>query len=283
MTHAEIEERQITERYLQGKLSAEEIAQFEEHYLSCAECLDRLDTAEELAFSLKEAVAEGIAQVAAVRQLALVSWLARLGRSRQTALLVSLFLVVLALPTLVYYRGGRLVSELRDARSALAASTARERAGQASAERTLAHERQERAALARDLAQARAPQADVPLLFLGGERGRNSAGEPTYRLRLPRHPGTVVLSVPVEPAPDATWRVVLARAGTGGAEIWRSAPLAVRQETLAVALPSALLAPGDYVLQVVAAASGASGAGGSGSSGGTVARFSFRVLPPLPD
>ena len=46
MNHIEIEERQIPELYLRGKLSPDEAAAFEEHYLHCQECLDRLELAD---------------------------------------------------------------------------------------------------------------------------------------------------------------------------------------------------------------------------------------------
>ena len=49
MNHAEIEELEITDRYLRGKLPPEDAARFEEHYLYCRECLDRLELAESMA------------------------------------------------------------------------------------------------------------------------------------------------------------------------------------------------------------------------------------------
>jgi hypothetical protein len=296
MTHTDIEERQVVERYLQGKLPAELAAEFEEHYLSCPQCLDRLETTAELALSLKAAVADDVAAaagVAAVRQLAVLGWLARLGRSRQAALLLPLLLAALVVPGVAWYSNVRLGRELRDARTALAAGGSRDSADLAASRRALTQEQEQRAALARDLALAREPQADVPVLYLGSERGgrqrgrgrqrcrrwggggERGAGEPTYRLRLPRRPGTVVLSLPVEPAPGRTWRVVLSRAGGGGTAIWRSAPLTLHQDTLAVAIPSGLLAPGDHVLAVEEVAA-------PGRSAAAAARFTFRALAPLP-
>jgi Putative zinc-finger len=268
MTHAEVEEGLVADRYLLGQLTEDEVSRFEEHYLSCAECLDRLAATEELAGALKQVVAADVARVTAVRQLAVVGWLARLGRSHQAALLLSALFLALVLPTLTFYRSGHLERRLGETRSALAAA-ARQRAEGEASRRDLARAQRERAALVRELAQAREPQADVPTLFLGAERG--TGGEPTYRLRLPRRPGTVVLALPLEPSAMPAWQVVLAR--RGGPEIWRSAPLVIHQDTLTVAIPSNLLEPGDHVLTL----EGMPPAG----RGIPVARFTFRVLPPL--
>src|ERR1700704_867366 len=96
MNHAEIEEQQIVDRYVRGTLPAEEVARFEEHYLSCPDCLDRLDLAESMNRGFKRAA--GRAPVRVVRQLAVVAWLARLGRSRQAAVLAMALLVAVLLP-----------------------------------------------------------------------------------------------------------------------------------------------------------------------------------------
>ncbi|HSS50030.1 MAG TPA: zf-HC2 domain-containing protein, partial [Thermoanaerobaculia bacterium] len=98
MNHAEIEEQQIVDRYVRGTLPAEEVARFEEHYLSCQECLDQLDLAEAMNRGFKRAAGQDAIRVAAARQLAVVAWLARLGRSRQAAVLAMMLLVAVLLP-----------------------------------------------------------------------------------------------------------------------------------------------------------------------------------------
>src|SRR5258708_19912001 len=85
MDHAEIEEQQIVDRYVRGTLPAEEVARFEEHYLSCQDCLDRLDLAESMNRGFKRAAGQDAVRVAAARQLAVVAWLAHLGRPRPPA------------------------------------------------------------------------------------------------------------------------------------------------------------------------------------------------------
>jgi hypothetical protein len=272
MDHAYIEEHQVVDRYLMGKLTAEELGPFEEHYLSCGECLDRLVTTEDLARALKRVAGEDAARAVAARQLAVVAWLARLGRSRQAAILLPGLLLALLVPGLALFRAGDLGRRLHDSRVALDAAGSRQRAESAqlaASGRALAREREARARAEQELARSREPQANVPILYLGAERGAGRGGEPAYRLRLPARPGWVVFALPVEPRPYP-YRVVLSRAG--GREIWRGDAPATDQDILTLSVPSGLLAPGDHVLAVSGAAPGGRGA--------PAARFSFRVLPP---
>src|SRR5689334_12568740 len=46
MTHDEIEAQNLTELYVTHRLSPEESARFEEHFVDCPECLDRIESAE---------------------------------------------------------------------------------------------------------------------------------------------------------------------------------------------------------------------------------------------
>ncbi|MFL6292634.1 MAG: hypothetical protein ACJ759_17205, partial [Thermoanaerobaculia bacterium] len=120
MNHTETEERQIAELYLMGKLPAEEAAGFEEHYLHCQECLDRLELAESMERGFKRAAGQDAARVAATRQIAVLAWLSRLGRSRQLAALAMAVLVVAVLPGLLGLREVRQRErELAATRSAL--------------------------------------------------------------------------------------------------------------------------------------------------------------------
>jgi len=262
MNHAEIEEQQIVDRYVRGTLPAEEVARFEEHYLSCQDCLDQLDLAESMSRGFKRAAGQDAVRVAAVRQLAVVAWLARLGRSRQAAVLAMALLVAVLLP---WGLGVRKLAD-RDRELAMTRSTLEhERSaagarGTAEAERLrtelessrrdLAHEREQ-------LTQARQPQ-NVPILGLSVERGGGEVKPPI--LHLPATPGWVVLSLPIEPPYRPSYRVTLR--GAGGKEIWSGGGFQHDGDLLNLTLHSTLLAPGDYTLAV-------EGAG----------RFAFRVLP----
>src|SRR6185312_6788368 len=74
MNHAEIEEQQIVDRYVRGTLPAEEVARFEEHFLSCPDCLDRLDLAESMSRGFKRAAGQAAVLVMALLVAVLLPW-----------------------------------------------------------------------------------------------------------------------------------------------------------------------------------------------------------------
>jgi hypothetical protein len=281
MDHTYIEENQVVERYARGTLSPDEAARFEEHYLSCPACLDRLDLAESMQRGFKRAAGQDAARLAATRQLAVVAWLSRLGRSRQMAALftVGLAVAVLALPGgLALRRLGELDQELAQTRRALEQEQERAAAGSRTAveveklrselearQSDLARERQAREQAAEQLAQARVPQANVPILFLDAVRSGPSQEAPTHRLRQPSAAGWAVFALQLEPPLAASYQAILRDAR--GKELWRGTGLRPNEmESLSLSLPGSLLAPGDYILN----------AEGAGSPS---ARFTFRVLP----
>ncbi|MBW8876203.1 MAG: zf-HC2 domain-containing protein [Acidobacteria bacterium] len=266
MDHAYIEDNQIADRYVMGTLPPEEVERFENHYLSCPECLDRLDLVEPLQRGFKRMAGQDAAKLAATRQLAFVAWLARLGRSRQIGFLLAALLLIAVLPAGLLLRGtaerGR---ELALARSDLeqerqrseqsAAETARLRSKLEANQRDLASQRQQ-------LAQAQQPQS-VTVLNLDVERGASlSGGEPTHNVRLPARSGWIILSIPIDPPFQRSYVAVLW--DTHGHEVKRIADLKNQSGTLSFSLPPSLLPPGDYSLTI------------EGLSG----RFTFRVLPP---
>jgi hypothetical protein len=279
LDHATIEEEQIAERYVMGKLPPDEATRFEEHYLSCPECLDRLELAESMERGFKRAAGQDAARVAATRQLALVAWLARLGRSRQVAALLMTVVVVALLPGLVgFWEIRQRGRELADARSELEQERQKSVAGSRSAAETakklegsrreLDKERQARATAEEQLKAARQPQVNVPVLELAVERG---AAEPTHKVALPRSPGWIFLALDVlgvEAQHPPSYRVILRDAS--GKEILRREGLrANERDLLYLILPSTLLAPGDYVVTVE----------GVGGAAPVTFRFTFRAQP----
>lgn len=261
MTHAEIDERQIPELYLMGKLPPEDAAGFEEHYLHCQECLDRLELAESLERGFKRAAGQDAARVAATRQLAVLAWLSRLGRSRQLAALAMTVLVVAVVPGLLGLREvrerERELSETRTAleqereRSARAAFEAESKAGSEAAAETrrlqaeLDRASQARATAEQQLAEALKPQTNVPISFLDSVRGE---GEPPG-VPLPKTPGWLVFSLTVDSPLQPSYRAVLRDAK--GREVWSDEGLKPDgNESLNVSLPSTLFAPGDYSFEV---------------------------------
>ncbi len=94
--HADYDARQVVDRYLMGKLSAVEEAQFEEHYLGCAECLERLQYAERLQAAMKRTASQDAARLALG---GVVAWLARASRAGRLGL-ASLAAAAILLPSL---------------------------------------------------------------------------------------------------------------------------------------------------------------------------------------
>lgn len=268
MDHDWIEEHEVVERYRRGTLPPEEAARFEEHYLSCADCLDRLELAEAMGRGFKRAAGQEVAALAVARPLALVAWLSRLGRWRQTAALLFVVVACAGLPGLLGWRQAR---ELSAARAALEAERARAASGSRAEEEAarlrgaLAQEKEARTEADRQLDLARRPQRNVPLLSLAAERG---GGEPTQQLRLPSEPGWVVLSLLIEPPHAPSYRATLR--DPRGRELWRAEGLRPDEnDSLSLGLPTSLLAPGDHTVTLE----------GAGPRPAPPLRFSFRVLP----
>jgi hypothetical protein len=259
MDHETLEREHVVDRYLLGQLPPAERASFEEHYLSCRQCLDRLELAEAMQRGFKRAAGQDAAQLAAVHQLAVVAWLARLGRPRQMAVLAMTLCAAVVLPAgLALWRTGPNPG-----------TSARGAAESVRLRSELSQERAARARDAADVAQARLPQRNVPILFLGVERGAGGGG-PTHQLRLPEGSGSAVLALEIDPPHRPAYRVVLRAAS--GREVWSGGDLELdERETLTLALPASLLAPGDYTLAVEGLTPGRPPA--------AAGRFTFRVLP----
>ncbi len=108
MDHRAIEENNVVERYLMGGLTTVEVASFEDHYLDCPECLDRLELSRRLHQGLREVAAEEGTKVLAAS--AFIAWLQGRGRSVQgllTLVLLALFVLPWAYlaPQLSHLRG----------------------------------------------------------------------------------------------------------------------------------------------------------------------------------
>jgi len=119
MDHPFIEEHNIPYLYLLGKLPAEEQEHFEEHFIVCPECLNRLETTESFIGGLKTVATEDILRLHAYVQAGILAWLARLSRKRQAMLLSITVLLLLALPAALFIAEmKRVPDELDQAKSA---------------------------------------------------------------------------------------------------------------------------------------------------------------------
>jgi hypothetical protein len=112
-------------------------------------------------------------------------------------------------------------------------------------------------------AGAARPEVNALVVALAAVRG----GAADQEVQLGAGTPSVVLSLQLEEAGATRYNAVVAR---DGRELWRSEDLRPSaQETLVVTLPAALLAPGEYRVDVAEAA----------PPGRPVASFAFRVVP----
>jgi hypothetical protein len=251
MDHTYIDDHQIAERYLMGRLSPEEREAFEEHTMVCAECRERLALTAGLRSGLQQTAA-----VAAVRTgilAGILAEVARLGRSRGMALAFTVLLLVALLPS------GLLLRQVREQQRELARATRpappdpRREAELQNARQALADQRlqaeQEKERLRDELSRALRPQANTPILTLAPERSAAGPRPPTQRIELPRGPGWIVLALDLEAAEYPRYQVRLR--GPGGALLWQGDGFEPDpQGTLTLSLPAGLLQPGDLRVEV---------------------------------
>ena len=102
MDHPFIEEHNIPYLYLLGKLPAEEQEHFEEHFIVCPECLNRLEMTEGFIDSLKTIAREDILRPQVYVQAGILAWIARLSRKRQAMLLSITILLLVSLPAALF-------------------------------------------------------------------------------------------------------------------------------------------------------------------------------------
>lgn len=262
MDHTYVEEHQIADRYVMGTLPADEAERFENHYLSCPECLDRLELAESVQRGFKRMAGQDAAGLSAVHQLAVVAWLARLGRMGQLLVLLAFLLLPAAIPAGVALRTGTQLAQVRSTlkqehqRSATAGTL---QAELDASRQQLAGEHEARTHAEGLLAQALQSRANVIVAYLGVERGEPGGG-PVLR---PSASGWIVLEVPVDPPFHSPYRAIV-RNGQGK-EVSRVEGLQPNERsTLSLGLSTTLLPAGAYALTIE-----------PGSQ-----RFGFHVLPP---
>lgn len=265
--HAWIDDEQIAERYVLGRLSEAEAERFEEHYVHCSACLERVVAAE----GLHEGLARVAVEDAAVVRTGLAAVLSRWSRSRALPWVVSLgLLVAVLLPSgYLMHERGRLAEMLDRSRSEAARADGRaedrsRRIGELETElerwsTEAAAERRRRELLSREIEaleeRAPTPAVNTPIVTLGPER---SVGpEPSVRLTLPERARWVVLALEVE-APEApSYRVALEN--PDGKVVWRGSGLVPDAlGTVNLSVPAEILRPGVWAVRLIAQPQGGS-------------------------
>lgn len=254
MDHRRIEEQNVAELYVTGRLSPEDEEAFESHLLECSECRESVGWADDLRTSIRAVAAEDAAR--AGLQLGFLAWISRRTRTARAGLLMAALLAVAALPAWLQADRSRLARELEETRSVAerpapaplapaaepAAPTAPETAANPELEK-LAEENRQLAEQLREsreqLARAEEPQINTPIFSLGTTRG----GSDAQPIELGPSPERLPILLELPSVDHETYRVTLL--DDRNRTVWKADGLeALASDTLSILFPSELLKAG---------------------------------------
>jgi hypothetical protein len=260
MEHSYIEEHNIADLYLLGKLSSQERTRFEEHCENCLECLNRLETIDGLRRGLRVVAGEEVWWSRAYIKAGLLARLVRLGRASQ-AVFLSCVILLIALPIgwliMEWSRARRDLAQTRQ----IAAGWQRKYEESEQAARNLKKDAQ-----AQDQSVARpeieredhprAPEekvapskAFVPVFALSVMRnGDPELSQPVNRISFSPTSKSIILLLELGPELGLqSYRVAISTAD--GRNIWRESNLKPSSDNaLALGVNSSLFKPGNYLL-----------------------------------
>jgi hypothetical protein len=267
MEHSYIEEHNIADRYLSGKLSPEEQMRFEEHFVDCTQCLDRLEPTDDLRAGLKTIAAEEALRARAGLQIGvagvagLLARAARLSRARRAALLTGLILAIALPMALLILEWSSARRELAQAKQTSSELQRKYEEGEQAA-RDLVNEIQSRerqssaqrdmlaAQLERERAdRSRGLQSDIPVFALSLARSSDDdLSQPVNRINFSSSSKLIILLLELDPNPDIqSYRATISTAD--GQSIWSRSGLKLSsQDALALSLNTSLLKPNNYLL-----------------------------------
>jgi hypothetical protein len=287
MDHSYVEEHDLAESYLAGRLSESERDEFEAHYFDCETCLERLETAEGFREGMLQVAAEDLTLATAFRvRIGLLAGLAALSLRHRLALAGALLLLAVLPGLWLAGRNRGLEQQLAAVsagaerqRAALEARLqALEQAGAGDRRRLageLEQERRARAAAETTERQgeregARHPEVNVPIFLLAAVRsGEGVDREPVNQIPLPATADSVILAFELATIDYPAYRASLHAAD--GKEVWQARGLHPdSRDTLVLLLPASMLQPGLYRLTIEGARDGGKGV--------AVAACPFRVV-----
>lgn len=236
MDHQEIKERSIAVRYLLGLLPVEERMRFEEHYIDCEACLDRMDLVEDCYQAFQKVAAEKAESSSADLP---AGRLAQLIPRRQTALLLGAFML-LVLSSLSVLEIRRLRQELNQAKVAAARQPAPPPIS-IEPEPSPTHIQPDK-----EPGPTLQPEANTPIFALNSVRG-GQAGL-VNRIEFPNSSRWIVFSLELDGDPEyQTYRATISTAA--GRRVWSESRLRPNRDgALTVSFPSTFFRAGDYLL-----------------------------------
>jgi hypothetical protein len=269
MEHSYIEKHDIVGRYLSGRLSDEELIRFEEHFLNCQQCVDQVETTEDIRCGLRTAAAEEAWLSKVHIHAGFLAWIVRLRRARRAIFLAIAVLLIAPIAWLAWMWNSARRELIEARQTSLAWQRSYEQNAQAA--RDLAREMQtqerqisdERDRLAAQLksereAWARPPHplnrvregvTVVPVFTLSGVRDISpDLSEPIDEIRLSPVSKSIILLLELEADPDLqSYRAAVSTAD--GRNIWIRDDLRPKsKDGLALSFNSNLFKPDTYLL-----------------------------------
>lgn len=281
MDHIHVEESDLIDRYLMGRLPAEEAVQFEEHFVDCTECIDRLNITKGFMAGLRDVqigqardpfsrasnriwshVPKGFALAAAVMSMialiGVVFVFTQLQRTRANA----------EEARLASAEWERLYKENRQ-------SAASDSVAHQNVERELNQKIEQLSAQLEDtrkLGAGDGAEINIPILVPISTRGSGQATDSVSEITLPRSAGNFLISLGLEGEnAHGTYRITII--DSKHQEIWSSNGIkATRENNIFIIFKSSLFKQGDYLLTLKGSI--------AGPGINVVGQYPFRVKKP---
>jgi hypothetical protein len=257
MDHDYINEHGVVALYVAGRLSPEERAGFEEHFVDCRQCLEQIEVTGELRDGLRQVAKEdaargGVAPLGDAPQVVPALWAGPGSRNRR-GLLAYAMVVVVGLGAVFFVDARYRRSEVAEARRT-----------SEDWQRRYAEERKAREELQNQLAQAADRTPDntgkpggeqtpmvaslqpAPLFFLNVTRGADEGSTPVNRVAV--SPAAPLIALSLEFEKDSAFRSYRARLSDAtGRVVWSAENIpSPASDAIAITLPSRLLGRGNY-------------------------------------
>lgn len=279
MDHSYIDQSNVVDRYLMGKLAAEESARFEEHFVDCPQCVDRLKTTKNFLQDLRTVSVQQALQEGGQMSERLRSFFSRIFSHHYLALAASCLLILTgAGAILLFNHMQRLQSDVNRAknesaqwqrsyeeeRQAAALSdekreeTERELTGQLNDLKEKLRTDQERRAETAEGSDAWIqPGLNMPLFALNSvRRGEGNSSETVNEVTLPRSAPGFVFSVGLEGEAKYKDYCITIRDDRDRQLMNRCGFEANRFNSLSIVFNSKFFRPGKYLLIVSVPAKG---------------------------
>lgn len=293
MDHRYINEFDLVERYLMGRLAPEETTEFEAHFVDCRECVGQLKTTKALVDGLRIVASEQVPESRGYESRGMFSWLRHTSSRKSLALAAGVLLLVALVGAVVVSNQIRR-SRVEAAQAKIASAEWEHRYEEERESSSLAemrHQDSERD-LKTQIAQLRAelenehkqntetttedpgalkkPQINLAIFVLTSTRSSEPSTGALNELILPRSPANFVISVPLEG--QGSYKAYgMSILGDHRRPIWKQSGLQPdRYNSLSVGFNSTFFRDGDYLLRV-------EGVAGDGRTS-VVGEYSFRVL-----